>query len=194
MRTNLRNTRNYILKNSFKGLSATGLYFKDKDNTGNRAEDVYADIANETGAIKIAPAFAYAKNNPSFVTNFPYHIAGNKLTVAVPPPVSIINNLASGDVVIDPLVQSSGSVAQSLVGTMFNATCGFTNSCDYTIPVTPPANATITTIASLCHAVANALVAGKISRTRCYGYLLQSGLPGRAIGGRLPAFRVPVLC
>ncbi|WP_165760478.1 MBG domain-containing protein [Niastella populi] len=142
-------------EDSFKGLRGAGLYFRDKDNSRNRAEDVYADVGHETAAIKIAPAFGYAKNSPSFVSNFPYHISGNKLAVVVPVDY-IVANLQSGDVIIDPLVQSSGTLAQSAVGTMFNATCGFTNSCDYTIAVTPPVNSTVTSVASEVYAVATA--------------------------------------
>jgi gliding motility-associated-like protein len=129
-------------------------------------------VADETAAIKIAPAFGYLKNRPSFVTNFPYHITGNKLAVAVPSDY-IINNLASGDVVIDPLVQSSNTIAQSLVGFMFNASCNYANSCDYTIPVTPPANSTVTAIGAEVHIVATAPcgrenVAYQISSGACY--------------------------
>ncbi|WP_207514102.1 MBG domain-containing protein [Longitalea luteola] len=142
-------------EDSFKGLHGKGLYFEDHENDRNRAEAVYADVAGETAAIKIAPAFGYAKKNPSFVTNFSYQISGNKLGLAVPADY-IINNLATGDVIIDPLVQSSNSMNQSLVGTMFNASCGYASSCDYTISVTPPPAATITNVRANVSVVAAA--------------------------------------
>ncbi len=164
--------RELYFEDAMQGLRDNGLYFQDKDNAKTRAEAVYADVADETSAIKIAPAFGYVKNNPSFVTHFPYHISGNKLGIAVPADY-IINNLPSGDVVIDPLVQSSNTIAQSLVGFMFNASCSYANSCDYTIPVTPPANSTVTAIGVEVHIVATAPcgrenVAYQVSSGACY--------------------------
>lgn len=48
-------------------------------------------------------------------------------------------------VVVDPLVTSSGTLAQaSITGSMYNTSCNFTNSCDYNLTVNSPANATIT--------------------------------------------------
>ncbi|OQP66366.1 hypothetical protein A3860_12760 [Niastella vici] len=142
-------------EDAFIGLTEKGLFFQNGDNEKDRAEAVYADVTGEPSAIKIAPAFGFAKKNPGFVTSFPYHVSGNKIGVAVPAEF-IVNNLATGDVVIDPLVQSTNSIAQSAVGTMYNASCGWANHCDYIIAVTPPANATITSIASEIYVVANA--------------------------------------
>jgi hypothetical protein len=137
-------------EDSFKGLREKGLYFQDGHNEESRVEAVYADVAQEVSAIKISPAIGYAKSSPSMTTNFPYRISNNKLSIAVSADY-IINNLTTGDVVIDPIVQSANSIAQSLIGTMYNASCGFGASCNYTIAVTPPAMATITIIATQTH-------------------------------------------
>jgi gliding motility-associated-like protein len=134
-------------EDAFKGLEQKGLYFKDGKNDNDKTAAVYADVAGETGAVKIAPAFGYVKNKQALVTDFPYHIVNNKLGIAIPA-AYITSNLLLGDVVIDPLVQASNSISQSLVGFMYNASCTYANSCDYTVTVTPPAMATVTTIAT----------------------------------------------
>ncbi|AEV99515.1 hypothetical protein A4D02_27115 [Niastella koreensis] len=154
-RLNFSQYQELYFEDSFKGLQHKGLYYTTSNTESSSTEAVYADVSSNTGAIKISPAFGYVKNAPSIVTHFPLHVSGNKLSVAVP--ADFINNgLAAGDVVIDPLVQSSNSIAASTVGTMFNASCGWGNSCDYPITLTPPANATITQIAVHIYMVANA--------------------------------------
>jgi gliding motility-associated-like protein len=150
-RLNFTQYQELHFEDDFKGLHDKGLYFTGGNKTGGSIEAVYA---NEN-AIKISPAFGYVKKSPAIVTPFPFHISNNKLSVAVPVEY-ITNTLTAGDVVIDPLVQSTNSIAASTVGAMYNASCSFANSCDYTIAITPPANATITQIASSVYIVANA--------------------------------------
>jgi gliding motility-associated-like protein len=154
-RLNFTQYQELYFEDTFKGLQHKGLYFTNGNTENSNTETVYADVSSTTGAIKISPAFGYVKNAPAIVTHFPLHVSGNKLSVAVP--ADFINNgLTAGEVVIDPLVQSSNSIAASTVGTMYNASCGWGASCDYPITVTPPANATITQIAVHLYMVANA--------------------------------------
>gem|GEM_PF-1501293 len=137
------------------GIGDRGLYFIDNDNARKSAEAVYADVAGEPRALKIAPALGYVKQNYSATTSFPYHLSGNKLSIAVPG-AYIINNLALGDVVIDPWVESVNSISQILVGTGSDGSCSFGSFCDYTISVTPPANSTIDNVGARVHVLANA--------------------------------------
>ena len=52
-------------------------------------------------------------------------------------------------VVVDPTISTNASLAQaSWTGSMYNASCNFTNSCDYNLTVSSPANVTITDITS----------------------------------------------
>lgn len=51
--------------------------------------------------------------------------------------------LEYGDVVVDPIVTGSNTLAQaSITGSMYNVSCGFDNSCNYNLTVPAPANAT----------------------------------------------------
>lgn len=53
-------------------------------------------------------------------------------------------------VVIDPTISTNASLAQaSWANSMYNTSCNFTNSCDYNLTVSSPANVTITDITSL---------------------------------------------
>ncbi len=50
-------------------------------------------------------------------------------------------------VTVDPLITSGNTLAQAtILGSQYNSNCSFTNSCDYTLTVNSPANATITDI------------------------------------------------
>ncbi|MBO9202824.1 MULTISPECIES: MBG domain-containing protein [Niastella] len=154
-RLNFTKYQELYFEDAFKGLQNKGLYFDNSNTESSSTETAYADVSGSPKAIKITPAFGYMKSAPSVVTKFPFHVSGNKLSVAVPADF-IKNGLTTGDVVIDPLVQSSNSIAAATAGSMYNASCGWANSCDYTIAVTPPANATITGIATSEYIVATA--------------------------------------
>jgi gliding motility-associated-like protein len=138
-----------FFEDAFKGISSKGLHF---DSDSEHAETIYAEGADGVDAFRITPALGYAKGTPSIVRTFSYHVEGNKLGIEVPVQY-LVDNLVSGDVIIDPLVQSIESMATT-AGSMYNASCNFINSCDYTIAITPPANATVTQIATRVHIVA----------------------------------------
>ena len=57
----------------------------------------------------------------------------------------INDNINSYHLVVDPLVTGTATLAQaSITGSRYNASCNFTNSCDYNLAVPCPAGATIT--------------------------------------------------
>jgi gliding motility-associated-like protein len=153
-RLNYTQYQQLYFEDSFEGLTSKGLYFQN-GQAGTHTEIVYADVPSETSAIKISPAFAFPKNQPLNVSEFPFEVSGNRISVVVPVQY-LADNLLSGDVVIDPLVQSTNSIAQSTVGTMYNASCTWTASCDYAIAITPPAASTITNFLTEVYVVAAA--------------------------------------
>lgn len=56
-------------------------------------------------------------------------------------------NIGMYQLIIDPLVTGTATLAQaSITGSRYNASCNFTNSCDYNLVVASPANATITNV------------------------------------------------
>lgn len=75
-----------------------------------------------------------------------YSIQQNSLGVTVPFHW-LKSKLENGHVILDPLVTSSNFLAQSsIIGSQYNPSCDFIQSCDYTLTVNTPANATITNI------------------------------------------------
>jgi len=102
--------------------------------------------SNGNSLLSIGDAVIYAEGAPKeemILTD--YKLEQNKLGIAVSYNW-LVEKMASGKVIIDPLVTSPpASLNQAAItGSMYNASCDFTNSCDYFLNVTPPANATIT--------------------------------------------------
>lgn len=86
-----------------------------------------------------------------------YRLEQNKLGIAVSYNW-LLEKTASGNVIIDPLVTSSNFMAQAAItGSQYNGSCDFTNSCDFNLPVTPPANATITNITTTLDYIASGI-------------------------------------
>ncbi|MDR0802181.1 gliding motility-associated C-terminal domain-containing protein [Fluviicola sp.] len=87
----------------------------------------------------------YAKNSPKdLARSAAYKIHANKIDLVVD--YSWINqNIDLYQLVVDPLVTGTGTLAQaSITGSRYNATCTFATSCDYNLVVPCPANATFT--------------------------------------------------
>lgn len=106
-------------------------------------------VKNEIGDLAfIQQGILYAKNGPKDLIVDPvYRIFENKLSVVVP--FDWINeHIDEYELIVDPLVTGTATLAQaSILGSQYNATCNFTNSCNATLVVPRPANATITDVA-----------------------------------------------
>ncbi|XZF14901.1 gliding motility-associated C-terminal domain-containing protein [Chitinophagaceae bacterium MMS25-I14] len=139
-------------RDNMEGMAAGGLHFEAGMPVSPNTP-VYAAVGNNKSAIRISPALVYEKNNPGGATTMPYRLDGNTLNVVVPG--SYLKE-HKGDIVIDPQVTSTNSIAQALVGTPYNASCTWTTSCDYTINVVPPAEAVITDVQSQVEVIATA--------------------------------------
>ncbi|MDP4683210.1 MAG: hypothetical protein NWS40_00830, partial [Crocinitomicaceae bacterium] len=105
-------------------------------------------VKNDQGELAlIQQGVLYAKNGPKELALEPvYRISLNNLGVVVP--YNWINeNINAYELVVDPLVTGSSTLVQAaILGSRYNASCNFTNSCNYNLTVARPANATITNV------------------------------------------------
>jgi gliding motility-associated-like protein len=89
----------------------------------------------------------YAKDGPKELYQDPvYRISENTLGVVVP--FEWINeNIDAYELIVDPLVTGTNTLAQaSILGSQYNASCNFTNSCNANLVVARPANSTVTDV------------------------------------------------
>lgn len=126
------------------------LLFKDTfDPNGliKQTDSTPAEYFNSAGTslLTLGEALIYPMNSPKeemIISD--YQIKNNHVGIVVPFNW-ISQKIAQGMVVIDPLVTSTNTLAQAAItGSQYNASCDFTNSCNYNLSINPPANATIT--------------------------------------------------
>jgi len=151
---------NFIIK-SLEFNDIDYLFFRDQFNhsiggsltfieTPNITEGVGSlHFKNQLGTLlEISPAIMYPRGgDKNEVTEADYRINNNQLDVVVP--VSWITHYLTlyNELIIDPVVTSSNTLAQaSITGSGYNATC-FVGYCSYFLTVPTPANATVTDIA-----------------------------------------------
>ncbi len=145
-----------INSNQFAGYS--DLFFKDNFQANGSSALAFTGAntssignvnykAGGKNILQISKGIAYTKtSSPEHVgfRELPYNLDNNRLAIRLE--TSYINDqLSYGAVVVDPVVQTISTLAKaSITGSM---NCGsITNSCNYTIPVIPPANATLDSI------------------------------------------------
>lgn len=144
---------NFIIHNNrFPGVER--LVFADHFNTNQNAGKLsYSGITNKTHkatfslnnkpCLEINRAIAYPEHNAA--KNYlylDYTVSGNELSFGLD--ASFINqNLTSGSIVIDPLVEGTATLAQNAITGSMN--CGSsTNFCSYNFTVPTPPQATLT--------------------------------------------------
>jgi gliding motility-associated-like protein len=103
----------------------------------------------------------YQKENPSSTYQFiPYYLDHNKLTLAVKSDF-LNTQFKIGDVVIDPLVQSMGTLNKNrITGSHSNQDCSLDTACQYDFMVPSPAGATLISAMFSFGFTANAPCAG----------------------------------
>jgi hypothetical protein len=121
---------------------------EDAQKTGFNYLDGEVALINSDGEglLKIEDPVIYLENAPQDQIIFSEYEKGqNSLGIRVSCEW-LSQQLQHGRVIIDPLVTSiPASLNQaSITGSQYNASCGFDNSCNFYLNVTPPANATIT--------------------------------------------------
>jgi gliding motility-associated-like protein len=121
---------------------AIHLSFENDASAYKKVGNVHVKHKNNILA-KYGEGIAYGQNNPKN-TSVPlvYSLNKNKLNIHVDE-AWLTGALADGNVVIDPLVTGSNTLAQAAItGSFYNTSCGFDNSCNYNLIVPAPANAT----------------------------------------------------
>lgn len=148
----------FIINNNnfgvFKELVFTD-HFSDLDNinlefASLNSQEAVGDVWVKKGGENLAfvqQGVLYAKNGPKNLVIDPvYRILQNKLGVVVPY-FWINDNIGQYQLVVDPTVTGAQTLAQaSILGSQYNASCNFTNSCNANLTVARPANATITDV------------------------------------------------
>ncbi|MGC4037447.1 MAG: gliding motility-associated C-terminal domain-containing protein [Chitinophagaceae bacterium] len=127
--------KDVFIKNSGKG---NFVYSKQK-------EGVVEFIDNTGSSVRVDRGLLYNKTNPSTSWQyFNYNVHDNELTFSFAADF-IKSQLASGPLIIDPLVSSTATLAQADITGSMN--CGApTKTCDYSLTVPLPANATFTKV------------------------------------------------
>ena len=100
-----------------------------------------------THVASISPGIAYPEGGAREEYQALYYsIQQQALDVIVP--FSLISKYdGKRKLIIDPLVSGTASLAQvSILGSQYNASCNFDNSCNYNLTVAAPANATFTNV------------------------------------------------
>jgi gliding motility-associated-like protein len=105
-------------------------------------------LAGTADVLHVGEAVLFARNGPKeLVQAGTYRLNGNSVDVVVPFEW-IAANIDEYELVVDPIVTGTATLAQAAItGSRYNASCNFTNSCDYTLVVPHPANATVTNVA-----------------------------------------------
>jgi gliding motility-associated-like protein len=139
-----------LFKDEFVMPLGSSFKFKEEGAQINKSKGEVEVLKGGTPLLEIGEAFSYLKSDPQnerIVAD--YVLEETNLIVAVP--VSWLKKtLEKGEVIIDPLVSSSGSLAQaSITGSMLGSGfpfCGFNTSCNYNLTMNTPAQATFTDI------------------------------------------------
>lgn len=133
-----------VFRDEFGGNVA--LSAPNNPNEGLFLGDVDVHLAGSPIAV-VSPGIAYPEGaSKQEYQGLHYAIQDQALDVIVP--YSLISKYdGKRKLIIDPLVSGSATLAQaSILGSMYNASCNFVNSCNYNLVVPTPANATFTNV------------------------------------------------
>ena len=144
---NYSSINNLLFKDEFKTTLANALTFKGAAAGSKQAVNEVVLMNGTTPLVELKEAVAYPAGGDKSKTIFPEYILDGS-TLAINVPVSYIaQNISSGNIIIDPLVTSSNTLAQaSITGSRYNASCNFTNFCTYNLSVNTPPMATFTDV------------------------------------------------
>ena len=101
---------------------------------------IYDNEMNEL--VQYGEGLAYSKADPkNNSTALIYQLSDESVAILVPSDW-LLEQLQNSPVVIDPIVTGTNTLAQaSILGSMYNASCNFINSCNYNLTVVAPASA-----------------------------------------------------
>ncbi|HEV3224157.1 MAG TPA: hypothetical protein VGZ90_14825, partial [Puia sp.] len=126
----------------------------------------------------------YQKENPSSTYQFiPYYLDHNKLTLAINSDF-LNTQFKIGDVVIDPLVQSMGTLKKDrITGSHSNQDCSLDTACEYDFMVPAPPGATIINAMFSFGFTANAPCAGQDG---AFSFIINGGCTSQIYVGTDP--------
>ncbi len=134
-----------LFQDEFISESSSELTFSNSNQ--KRGNEKVWLMSEGKSLLEIDPAIMYTQNHErKEPLSLEYLINDNHLKIAVK--TSTIKEwlFAYGEVIIDPLVSSSNTLAQaSIVGSGYNATC-FNGFCTYNLAVPTPANSVVTNV------------------------------------------------
>ena len=150
---------NFVMKKNEYG-DYGNLIFRDTYNAGKTTTVKYIEDENKTDGVgalfvssgdktllQVKEAVMYPKGATKDKGQLAaYKLNRNSTDILVPYSwiKEYINNY---ELIIDPLVSGSATLAQAaILGSMYNASCTFTNFCSYNLTVAAPANATFTDV------------------------------------------------
>lgn len=133
-----------VFRDRFDTPLAPSVGFSDENTNGIGELTIFS---GSTDVLRMNEAVLFAKDGPKeLLRSGAYRVHGNEVDVVVPFDW-ISANIGSYNLVVDPLVTGTNTLAQaSITGSMYNGSCNFTNSCNYNLVVQRPANATVTDI------------------------------------------------
>jgi hypothetical protein len=135
---------NLIFKDHFESESPINLEFKHNSTLKKQVGEAYISYDNKS-IVEVKKGIMYADGIPSTAADIAYNIDGLNLEMIIPNSY-ISKYIGHGSVIIDPLVTGTNSYAASTIGSKYNASCSYSNSCDYTMSVSTPAGATFTDV------------------------------------------------
>ncbi len=148
---------NLIFRDTFSSEQNTCVKFLE-DSTKLSGEGALLVYSGNDALVQMKEAVIYPKDGLKEQGQLAaYKLSRNKVDIVVP--FSWISNyINSHELIIDPLVTGTNTLAQaSILGSMYNASCTFTNSCNYNLTVAAPANATFTNVLWSFNYVANGI-------------------------------------
>lgn len=137
----LNNYKDLIFKDAMAVDQASATLQFNNLSSKNQAADRVQLLANNQSFVEIGEAVAYPEFGSKEQRYFPpYQINKNQLGIVIPR-AWLEQSLLLGNVIIDPLVTSTNTLAQAAItGSRYDPICNFSLSCDYTLNVnTPPA-------------------------------------------------------
>jgi gliding motility-associated-like protein len=149
--------------------------------TGNGLVSSADFHVNATSVFRIREGVMYQKENPSSTYQFiPYNLDQNNLTLVVHS--DFLNaRVRTGDVVIDPLVQSTGVLKMdSILGSHSNQNCSLDTACSYNFVVPAPAQAKIIDAMFSFEFTANAPCAGQDG---AFSFTINGGCTSQKLAG-----------
>ena len=136
----------FKFRDAFQGDGTSSFSYVTTNSNSAYAGDINYNVNGKT-ILRIDKGIAFTQGEhvtDAANRDLTYEFTGSKLTLNVD--AAYVNRqLAFGKVVVDPMVQTISVYNRALITGSMN--CGSaTNSCNYTIPVTPPAGAVITAV------------------------------------------------